>query len=99
MPELIDFESEPKTSTTLREQRRPGRPEFVDPNLIPLMRGDAPLVGDTNTLSETVEAGDFAAEPDRKTTLNAARGICLGVGLGSLIWCGIGFAFWYYFHG
>ncbi|HEX3991260.1 MAG TPA: hypothetical protein VHX39_08820 [Acetobacteraceae bacterium] len=99
MAELIDFESEPETSTTLRDQRRPGRPEVADPNLIPLMRGEAPLVDDANALSGPVEAGDLAAEPDRKTTLNAARGICLGVGLGSLIWCGIGAAFWYYFHG
>jgi hypothetical protein len=97
MPELIDFESEPNTSTTLRDQRRPGRPEFVDPNLIPLMRGEAPLVADT--LPETVEAGDLVAVPDRKAALNAARGIGLGVGLGTLIWCGIGVAFWYYFHG
>jgi hypothetical protein len=97
MAELIDFGSEPETSTTLRDKRRPGRPEFADPTLIPLMRGEAPLVGDT--LPEPAEAGDLAVEPGRRTTLSAARGICLGVALGSLIWGGIGAAFWYCFQG
>jgi hypothetical protein len=97
MAELIDFESEPGTSTTLRDQRRPGRREFADPSLIPILRGQAPLVPES--LPETVEAGDLAVEPDRKITLSAARGICLGVALGSLIWGSIGAGFWYYFQG
>ena len=44
MAELIDFESEPGASTTLRDQRRPGRPAFANPNLIPLMRGQAETI-------------------------------------------------------
>src|ERR1700742_2082445 len=104
MPELMDYEPEPETSPPLRDQRRPGRLEFADPTLIPLLRGDAPLVPET--LPEVVEPGDaavqpgdVAVEPDRKTTLSAARGIFLGVALGGLIWGSIGAAFWYYFQG
>jgi hypothetical protein len=96
MAELIDFGSEPGTSTTLRDQRRPGRLKHVDPNLIPLLRGQAQPVPDE--LVEIVEPDDVAVDPDRATTLSAARGICLGVALGSLIWASIGAAFWYYFH-
>jgi hypothetical protein len=107
MAELIDFEPEPETSTTLRDQRRPGRPEFVDPTLIPLLRGQAQPT--SNGLSEVVEPGEISSgevspgeisvEPDRRATLSAARGICLGVALGSLIWGSIGVGFWYYFSG
>jgi hypothetical protein len=117
MAELIDFEPEPETSTTLRDQRRPGRPEFVDPTLIPLLRGQVQPI--SNSPSEIVEPGELSAgalssgeissgelssgeisvEPDRRATLSAARGICLGVALGSLIWGSIGVGFWYYFSG
>jgi hypothetical protein len=61
------------------------------------MRGEAPVVPDSPP--EMTEAGDHVIEPDRRTTLSAARGICLGVALGSLSWCAIGAAFWYYFRG
>ncbi len=97
MAELIDFESEAGTATTLRDKRRPGRPEYADPNLIPLLRGQAPEIPDSP--EEIAEIGDLAPEPDRKTTLAAARGICLGVALGSLMWGGIGAGFWLYFRG
>ena len=96
MAELIDFESEPGTSTTLRDQRRPGRPEFANPNLVPLLRGQAAPIPDA--LAQIAEPGELSVEPDRRTTLSAARGICLGVALGSLIWGSIGAGFWYYFN-
>jgi hypothetical protein len=104
MAELIDFEPEPETSTTLRDQRRPGRPEFVDPTLVPLLRGQASPIPDTLVEPAELSLGEVpldeaSTEPDRRTTLSAARGICLGVALGSLIWGSIGAAFWYYFSG
>jgi hypothetical protein len=107
MAELIDFEPEPEASTTLRDQRRPGRPEFVDPNLIPLLRSQpqpipSPLievVEPGEVAPEQVSPGEVSVEPDRRATLSAARGICLGVALGSLIWASIGVGFWYYFRG
>ena len=97
MAELIDFEPEPETATTLRDKRRPGRRQFADPSLIPLLRGQAQPIPDT--LVDVVETADDSVDPDRKATLAAVRGICLGVGLGSLIWGGIGVGFWYYFSG
>lgn len=102
MAELIDFEPEPETSTTFRDQRRPGRPEFVDPALIPLLRRQPQPT--PNPMSEVVDPGEVSTEevfvePDRRATLSAARGICLGVALGSVIWAGIGVGFWYYFGG
>jgi hypothetical protein len=103
MAELIDFEPEPESSTTLRDQRRPGRREFADPNLIPLLRGQAASIPHTSptpaTLGEAVESGDLSLDADRKTTLSAARGICLGAALGALIWGSIGAGFWIYFKG
>jgi hypothetical protein len=104
MAELIDFEPEPETSTTLRDQRRPGRPEFIDPTLIPLLRGQAQPMPDTLVETAEISPGEVpldevSIEPDRRATLSAARGICLGVALGSLIWGSIGAAFWYYFSG
>lgn len=92
MAELIDSASEPGTPTTVRDQRRPGRLEHVDPSLIPLLRGKPPQVADV-----LVEQGDVATESDRKVTLSAARGIVLGAALGGIIWAGIGVGFWYYF--
>jgi hypothetical protein len=97
MADLIDFEPEPGTSTTLRDKRRPGRLQHADPSLIPLLRGQAPPIPDT--LVDVVETGEDSVDPDRKATISAVRGICLGVGLGSLIWGGIGVAFWYYISG
>ena len=96
MAELIDFEPEPRTSTTLRDQRRPGRRE-ANPTLIPLLRGQAPPIAEPAV--ETLAPGDVCVEPDRRATLSAARGICLGVALGTLIWGSIGAGFWYYFSG
>jgi hypothetical protein len=97
MAELIDFEPEPGTPTTLRDLRRPGRRELADPNLIPLLRGQTPPI--VEPLVEVVEPAEVCVEPDRRATLSAARGICLGVALGTLIWGGIGAGFWYYFSG
>jgi hypothetical protein len=97
MAELIDFESEPETSTTLRDKRRPGRRQFAHPNLVSLLRGQSAPAPDAQP--EIAEPGEVAAEPDRRTTLAAARGIILGVALGSLIWGCIGAGFWYYFSG
>jgi hypothetical protein len=97
MAELTDIESEQGTSTTLRDQRRPGRPKLVSPHLIPLLRGEAAPVPDT--LPDDAELTDVTLDPDRGATLSAARGICLGVVLGSMIWGCIGAGFWYYFSG
>jgi hypothetical protein len=97
MAELIEFEPEPGTSTTLRDQRRPGRPAFADPSLIPLLRGQAAPVADAP--AEGAETEELCPEPSQRVTLSTARGIFLGVALGSLIWAGIGAGFWYYFSG
>jgi hypothetical protein len=97
MAELIEFESAPESSTTLRDKRRPGRREHADPSLIPLLRGQAAPVPDT--LPEITETEEISVEPDRRATLSAARGVFLGVALGTLIWGCIGAGFWYYFSG
>ena len=94
MAELTDFEPEPGNATTLRDQRRPGRREDVDPALIPLLRGQVPEVP-----VDTVAPGDVTPQSDRRISLSAARGIFLGALLGSLIWVGIAAGFWFYFHG
>jgi hypothetical protein len=101
MAELIEYESEPEVSTTLRDKRRPGRREDVSPHLIPLLRGNgAPVPDALPEIAETdAQPADVFVEPDRRTTLAAARGVFLGVGLGSLIWGCIGAGFWYYFSG
>lgn len=101
MAELIDFESEPGASTTLRDQRRPGRPAFANPNLIPLMRGQAETIPGSaaDSAAEVADTGEACVETDRRAALSTMRGVCLGVALGSLMWASIGAAFWYYFSG
>ena len=69
--------------------RCPGRPDHVNPALIPLLRGEA-----TSGLSPSDEI-DF--DHDRGV-LAPASGIAVGLVLGALLWAVIGFAGWAILH-
>jgi hypothetical protein len=103
MDELIKFELKPGAPTVTRDSRRPGRREFVDPALIPLLREQGPPIADSPAepadLAEPVDLSEFHIEPSRRATLAPARGILLGVALGTLTWACVGVGLWFYFQG
>jgi hypothetical protein len=97
MDELIEFEFKSGAPAVTRDLRRPGRREFVDPALIPLLRDQGPPVADF--VPEPVNLSEIYIEPGRRTTLATSRGILLGMALGTLTWAGVGFGLWLYFRG
>lgn len=68
-------------STNPADRRRPGRPETVNPALIPLLRRDSLL----SSLMAQRETDDLAA----------ARGIGLGVLIGVACWIAVGLLTWW----
>jgi hypothetical protein len=97
MDELIEFEFKPGAPAVTRDLRRPGRREFVDPALIPLLRDQGPPIADV--APGPVDLSEFYIEPGRRATLATSRGILLGMGLGTLTWACVGFGIWFYFQG
>lgn len=62
-------------TTVAADRRRPGRRERVNPELVPLLRGQSP-----------VPAADDLAEFGEPDQLDAARGLAAGALLSAPIW-------------
>lgn len=81
----------------IRERRRPGRAESVNPALIPVLRGEfAPdelLASERRNEPPGVTAADHASS-DTRDDLAAARGIMLGAVLSLGAWAIIGAIIW-----
>jgi hypothetical protein len=97
MDKLIDSDAAPGARATLSDQRRPGRREVSNPHLIPLLREPAVAVPEPE--AEIIGADVNQVEPGRRVTMSAARGIFLGVALGTLTWTCVGIAVWLCFRG
>ena len=67
------------------ERRRAGRSRHVSPELIPLLRGDAPVV-----LDEPMQFG----EPDQ---LRGARGVSLAVAISAALWAAMAYSGYWLF--
>jgi hypothetical protein len=76
---MIVVQRDAAAGTMVAERRRPGRPAHISPELIPLLRGEAPLVPNDPIRFD---------EPDE---LGAARGIALGVGISAVLWAAIAY--------
>lgn len=79
MPEVTNLPPPsvlPAETTVVADRRRPGRRERISPELVPLLRGQAPAPPADDDL---VEFG----EPDQ---LDAARGLAAGVLLSAPVW-------------
>jgi len=59
------------------DRRRPGRPEHVSPELIPLMRGNIQATGEPEVLF---------GDPDQ---LRAVRGLAIGAVISCMLWMGL----------
>jgi len=71
------LEIETATRSAVKDRRRPGRPGQVSPELIPLLRREAPVVPE-----QPIQFG----EPDQ---LRSARGVALAVAISAVLWAGI----------
>lgn len=85
--------------SAIRERRRPGRPESVNPALIPMLRGDfsPDEVLGTERLDEVpglTTADHASTDVDVRDDLASARGIMLGAVLGLGSWAIIGTIIW-----
>ncbi len=63
------------------DRRRPGRPRHINPELVPLLRGE-PEPPVEKTVSPTY------GDPDQ---LRGMRGVAVGVAISSALWAGIVF--------
>ena len=74
---------------TSEDRRRPGRVDYHNSHMIPLLRGEPP-----NSDTATAEA-DAAPKVWWTDDLATARGIVIGVAIGTAVWVGIG-VIWYF---
>lgn len=81
-PELVRART---ASATPKDHRRPGRPDQVSPNLVPLLR--------TSPVIEAVPAFEGADGPV-DDALTPARGIAVGLVLSVPLWAVIGGVVW-----
>ena len=79
MTQLTEMPPPPSTeqTTSVSDRRRPGRRTEVNPDLIPLLRGQQPALP--------------ALEFDETDECAAARGLCVGVLLSAPLWIGIAY--------
>ena len=76
--------------TVLPDRRRPGRVDYQDAQLVALLRGEP-----TNTDPATVEV-DAVAKVRWTDDLSLARGILIGVPIGTAMWAGIVLGLWFF---
>ena len=87
MDEQIEFRSNLLPAGT--DRRRPGLPEFNVSAMPRRPKSPAPT-----QVAEPGEPEETSVVPGRSTRLSAARGICMGVAMGTLIWVCIGVGLW-----
>jgi len=84
--------------TAPADRRRPGRPDAVDPHLVPLLRfkPSADQIGTAQAIPSLPEApgsdtaADDADDADDADGLRAARGIALAAGISAALWAMLG---------
>ena len=81
---------------TMRDRRRPGRPENVSPHLIPLLRNAASAEIAPDDAPVADRAQDDRAQDDRaQDDLGPVRGIIAGLVLAVPLWSLIALAVWW----
>ena len=84
-------EDDPATpDATLEDRRRPGRVDYQNAHMIPLLRGEPP-----NADTATAEADAASKVWWTTDDLAVAHGVIIGAALGTAIWAGIG-VIWYF---
>jgi hypothetical protein len=79
------LEVEAASRSAVAERRRPGRQAHVSPELIPLLRSEAPVV-----LEPEIQFG----EPDQ---LRSARGVTLAVAISAALWAAMAYSGYWLF--
>jgi hypothetical protein len=83
-------EDRPPFDLTLADRRRQGRTDYQNAHLIALLRGQSldidPAKGEVDGAPKPLSVDDLAP----------ARGIILGVSIGTATWAAIVFAVWYF---
>jgi len=90
MADPREGEGKPADTASSADRRRPGRIDFQDSPLLPLLR-EQPQAKAPETCSDNT---DRISEHDGSDELAAARGIGLGTVIGAVLWAGIAAAFW-----
>lgn len=84
-------DSNPPRSATLNDRRRPGRTDYQNPHLLPLLRGDL-LIDATKADAEAEPKLPFGDMQDDDDSLGVSRGILNAAVIGAVIWAAIIFA-------
>ena len=90
MTDPREGEGKPADTASFVDRRRPGRIEFQDFPLLPLLRQQSQAKAPETCPDNT----DRISEHDGSDELAAARGIGLGMVIGAALWAGIAAAFW-----